>query len=80
MTIDDAGTWWYVTPRDGRILVNHGVRTVDGGVGPMRGSVLVGFDAALELAVGIVHAALEVDADRAQAAMLALWVREARVD
>lgn len=75
MSGEDRGTWWHVRADGDRIRIAHGP-TIDGEPRAARATVLVGLDAACELAVGIVHAALEVDAARAQAAMLALWVRE----
>lgn len=75
----NPGIWWHVGPEGDRIRLQHG-ETIDGVMQPPRAIVLVSLPAALELAVGIVHAALDVDAETTQAAMLALWVRDVAVD
>lgn len=72
---EDQGTWWHVEPHGARLRVSHG-RTMNGRPLPPKAVVMVSLDAALELAVGLVHAALDIDSERTQARMLELWVRE----
>lgn len=71
----DHGVWWFVSADGDRIRISHGP-TIDGLPQSPAASIGVGLDAALELAVGIVHAALAVDPDRTQSAMLQLWLRD----
>lgn len=75
MEDDPQGVWWHVAPEDGRVRISHGRRLpfVDEPPGAI---VMVSLEAALELAVGIVHACLDIDSEGTQARMLALWVRE----
>lgn len=75
MQDDSRGVWWHVAAQDGRVRVQHG-RSQFGTDDPPSAIVLVSLNAALELAVGIVHACLEIDADRTRERMLELWVRE----
>lgn len=71
----DRGTWWYVTPAAERVAISHG-RTVDGEPLAADHTVYTSLPAALELAVGIVHACLEVEPEFTQREMLKLWLRE----
>lgn len=71
----ERGVWWHTRPVAGRIEVSHGP-TVDGTPEAPRAIVMVSLPAALELAVGLVHACLDIDSEATQARMLALWVRE----
>lgn len=58
-----------------RVQIAHGPTVDDRQLRPTA-MVLVSLPAALELAVGIVHAALTIDATETQARMLALWLDE----
>lgn len=71
----DRGIWWFVEPRDERLAISHGP-TLDGEPLAPAATILVSLPAALELAVGIVQAALVVDERATQALMLEAWVRE----
>jgi hypothetical protein len=75
MQNDSAGVWWHVEPHDGRVRISHGPLD-DGAVDPPAAIILTSLPAALELAVGIVHACLDLDSEGTQARMLELWVRE----
>jgi hypothetical protein len=69
------GVWWHVAPDGNRVRVQHGPSAF-GTNDPPSAIVLVSLPAALELAVGIVHACLDIDSEATQARMLELWVRE----
>lgn len=75
MDDDERGLWWHVRPAGGRVELSHGV-TVNGRPESARAVVLTSLDSALELAVGIVHACLDIDSEQTQRRMLELWVRE----
>lgn len=75
MVDPERGTWWGVRSAGARIEISHGP-SVDGQPLETHAIVLVGLAAALELAVGIVHAALDIDAEATQRQMMLLWVRE----
>lgn len=72
---DDSGIWWHVAVDGDRVVVQHG-RYDAGELDEAAATVRVGLEAACKLAVGLVHAALELDSGRAQALMLALYADE----
>lgn len=67
-----SGTVWSVERSGDRVLVEHGAVVEDGAI-EWRGRVFVSLGPALELAVGIVQACLQIDEREAQARMLALY-------
>jgi hypothetical protein len=69
------GIWWSVERDGDRLLVSHG-RTVDERPLPPAAIIGVSPDAALELAIDLVNACLDIDSEATTARMLALWIRE----
>lgn len=71
----ERGLWWHVRPAGDRVELSHGP-TVNGRPETAHAVVLTSLPAALDLAVGIVHACLEIDSEQTQVLMLELWFEE----